>query len=291
MALESMMWSLGGTLPENLEGDKQEYAKIQLEEFKKSEIERWERKIDSEIGDKIGGYKIKLIEYISISSDQKVTKCNESDENSITVVYLEDSPESYFNSVYPNVIFISTLHKDIHIESTIFHELAHLKGGINSRFISISGEDKVLYLIYGFRETVYKEDTTQYGVLLEEWWAMTHQNIVDLTTHVELYVTTFQVIESIVQKLETISTDQINQIFTKYNYSEQYKNSFTNKWNTQNKRNLLLEIFGNARYTFTDRMVMRDLFNALQDGLFEKIFNAQMDLIDIKLLKKIVDKI
>ncbi len=303
-----MLWSLNEQSKLAQYGEDVVDTAEHLERQKKFEQECLERiewlKVGAEID--FGNRKIVITKIDIQENNYEAQLGDEIDElNQIRIVYYNHlsgkSSGGFCDYSVSNTIFIKDGKSNNQNNDTILHELGHLKAGM----IKYTEEEKK-HTLYGFREN------NENGNLIEELHAI-NQEIDSGLYSSNIYRGIKRLGNRIFKKIENLSDDDLRSILGKYNYSQRYINDFVITWNGQkyadnfrakalgqehielnsipSKNQLLMEIFHNARYVWSDRMMLRELVNELSDGLFQRWFEGQINLEDIARLQAEVDVI
>ncbi len=233
-------------------------------------------------------------------NEQEYTKLRESCIETYKIAQLSKSTnEAFVNEDFPSIIFVNSSF-EIHNgywKDVLKHEKTHAATP-NLRYNGCI--DTV-----GFMENLYNEEKEEWdskGKLQEEWWACSVQE----EEHVaDGYKELFDLGNRIVGLLAELDGETIRRVFDNYGfeqggfteeweYKEDYTTKFVNKWQSQNKdqrTTTMMELIGRARNVYSDRMIFRDLVNAIDPELFEMWFDGQLNNGDEDRINQKIDKI
>ena len=205
-------------------------------------------------------------------------------------------------SSFPGVIFV---HPSFEINNdywkdTLKHEKVH-DSSPNLRYNECIDHS-------GFRESLWnyeKQNWGNKGKLVEEWFASSVQKEKYVP---DRYKELVDLGNRIVGLLAELDGETIRKVFKdkKYSFSTDvldeenkivkggYATRFVNKWQSQNKDErtaTIMELIGRARNVGSDRMIFRDLVNAIDPQLFEMWFDGQLNNGDESRINQKIDKI
>ena len=174
---------------------------------------------------------------------------------------------AFTNKLYPGIIFVNS---DFNIQESYWQNvLVHEKTHISSP--NLNPHDNAD--ICGFREGFNIENWLYKGDFIEEWWAFSAQKKYYKGDCNGLFKLGNRVVDLMIR----LDQKDIIGIFKQYGYDESYIKNFQSKWeNKDNRKNMIMELIGEARNVHSSRMIFRDLVNTIDPSLFDMWFDGQI---------------